>query len=379
VSPFQPVREAILTADAHIPGLMFITGRLEDRPFSARTLLSCLHYQGLQDIYGDRLVLHELDRFPVTGMAKIRALRHGFIDGVSHVAESQILARLRDESVTRVFLNGSNLGRLARAIKLAAPSVEVLTFFHNVEARYFLGWLKANRSLHALGVLAANCAAERMAVRFSDRLITLSSRDSGLLGHLYGRGATDLLPMAVRDHGQDRATKPATASGMPYLLFVGGNSYANAAGIGWFVKQVAPHIGLRICIVGQGSEAWRAQFGRGGDVECIGEVVSLAPWYHDARAVIAPIFEGSGMKTKVAEALMFGKRVIGTPEAFSGYEAIAAEAGWDCRTPEEFIARIRQVEEVPPPAFDPNLRALYERDHAFQPLVTRLRGIMGRW
>ena len=39
----------------------------------------------------------------------------------------------------------------------------------------------------------------------------------------------------------------------------------------------------------------------------VGEVESLAQWYHDAYFVVAPIFDGSGMKTKVAEALMYGK------------------------------------------------------------------------
>ena len=58
---------------------------------------------------------------------------------------------------------------------------------------------------------------------------------------------------------------------------------------------------------------------------------SLAPHLAAGAAlVIAPIFDGSGMKTKVAEALMHGKHVVGTPEAFSGYAAdivAAAAAG----------------------------------------------------
>ena len=36
--------------------------------------------------------------------------------------------------------------------------------------------------------------------------------------------------------------------------------------------------------------------------------------------MLFPIFEGSGMKLKTCEALMFGKNIIGTPEAFAGYD-----------------------------------------------------------
>ena len=38
------------------------------------------------------------------------------------------------------------------------------------------------------------------------------------------------------------------------------------------------------------------------------------------RSASSPIFYGSGMKTKVAEALMHGKRIIGTNNAFAGYD-----------------------------------------------------------
>ena len=71
------------------------------------------------------------------------------------------------------------------------------------------------------------------------------------------------------------------------------------------------------------------------------------------KVVIAPIFDGSGMKTKVAEALMYGKRIIGTREAFSGYEDIAEEVGWVCNTKEEFVAALRTVEGESYPAFRP--------------------------
>jgi hypothetical protein len=94
----------------------------------------------------------------------------GYIDRITPEVETAIVARVRDQAIGRIFLDGSNLGRFARAIKRRIPDVEVLTFFHNVEARFFFGALKQYRSANALGVLAANYASERMAVRYSDRL-----------------------------------------------------------------------------------------------------------------------------------------------------------------------------------------------------------------
>ena len=88
------------------------------------------------------------------------------------------------------------------------------------------------------------------------------------------------------------------------------------------------------------------------------------PWYRGALAVVAPIRSGSGMKTKVAEALMHGKRVVGLPEAFVGYgpEVLAAN---HCATgAAAMVVAIGALVQSPPPGFDPVQRALYERFHS---------------
>lgn len=92
--------------------------------------------------------------------------------------------------------------------------------------------------------------------------------------------------------------------------------------------------------------------------------------------MIAPIFDGSGMKTKVAEALMYGKKIIGTPEAFSGYEGVADQAGWVCATANEFVAAIADAESEVTQPFYPELRMLYEEKYSFSAAATRLAAIL---
>ena len=94
-------------------------------------------------------------------------------------------------------------------------------------------------------------------------------------------------------------------------------------------------------------------------VEVVGGVDDLGKWYRRARFAVAPIFDGSGMKTKVAEALMHGKRIVGTPAAFVGYEAALPSAGWICRDSSEFIKAIQAAQLADLPAVDSSLRQLY--------------------
>jgi glycosyltransferase involved in cell wall biosynthesis len=165
-------------------------------------------------------------------------------------------------------------------------------------------------------------------------------------------------------------------SSTTYLLFVGGSFYANLAGIRWFTDHVAPHIPLKTFVVGRGLEGAAETLQRYGSVLVIGAADNLECWYVGAKAVIAPIFDGSGMKTKVAEALMFGKRVIGTSEAFSGYEEVASQAGWTCDTAAQWVSTLRSVASMSLPRFDPSLRLLYERHYSYEAVRARLSRIL---
>jgi len=301
---------------------------------------------------------------------------NGHIDGLTRPLIQNALQRIQRELVGKVFIDGSNLGEFVKAVKRSFPTVEVVTFFHNVEARFFLGSLNQARSMRALAVLAVNYFAERKSVRFSDKIICLSERDSHLLRRIYGRAATHISPMAMQDKLPTDLDRAVCRKGEEFLLFVGGAFYANRAGISWFVEHVVSRIGIKTCIVGRGFEDIKYELERAGKVEVVGAVDCLDEWYREARFVIAPIFDGSGMKTKVVEALMYGKKIIGTPEAFSGYEDVAEQAGWCCTTADEFVDAIAYAQSEITLGFDPQLRGIYEEKYSLPAARERLAKIL---
>lgn len=356
--------------------VMLLTNQLQASPSGGRELLSKLNHDALKEIYGEHLVLVELPRSRLKGLKSVTSAFRGHIDGLSDVVFARALQTIQVENVSKVFVDGSNLGGFVKVVKQSLPHVEVSTFFHNVEARFFLGSLRQAKTLRALAVLMVNYLAERKAQRYSDKIICLSERDSRLLHKLYGRAATHVSPMALQDKrpaGDVDAEEPHREK---FALFVGGIFYANRAGIMWFVNQVVPRIDIKICIVGKGFEKFRDELELDGKVEVIGAVDSLAEWYLKSHVVIAPIFDGSGMKTKVAEALMFGKKVIGTPEAFSGYEEIANKAGRVCASADDFVAAIESVDTIVNSSCDRDLRAIYEEKYSYVAAKARLEVIM---
>lgn len=359
------------------PVVLLVTNTLQDSPEGGRGLLCKLNHDALKEIYGDRLIVFEVPRCGLQGFRSVANAFRGQIDGLNEVVIGKVLQTIQTENIGKIFVDGSNLGGFVKLAKRRFPTVEISTFFHNVEARFFLGSLRQTRSLRALAVMMANYLAERKAVRRSDKIICLSDRDSHLLKKLYGRAATHVSPMALQDKMPTDDTLPPNPPEEKFALFVGGVFYANRAGISWFIEHVVPHINIKIRIVGRGFEDLKNQLEREGKVEVVGTVDSLAKWYRDSHFVIAPIFDGSGMKTKVAEALMHGKKIVGTREAFSGYEGVAETAGWVCETLDDFVEAIEQANERIVNSFDPEMRALYLEKYSYPAARSRLAEILG--
>ncbi|UZK69015.1 glycosyltransferase family 4 protein [Sphingomonas sp. S1-29] len=343
--------------------LLYVTPTGPAAAPGGRAKLSRLHQMLLRDLLGDGFHRFML---PDRGARPVDAILHGHIDGIDRDSLAALTDTVERERIAQLFLDGSNLGVAAQAIKRSHPGVRVVTFCHNVEARFFWGALRARATPRALAILAANARAEHAAMRSSDTVVCLSARDSKLLQRLYRHGADAIVPMVMEDIR--RAETPPRPVAEPYLLFVGGSFYANRDAVRWYADTIAPALPIATMVVGHGMD----QIAAAPNMTMVGTVDDIAPWYAHALAVVAPIRDGSGMKTKVAEALMFGKQVIGTAEAFSGYDRTVVAANRQCDEPASFRRAIDAICADPPPAFDPAIRLLYERFHA--PAVAR-RGL----
>lgn len=356
--------------------VLLVTNHLEDHPKGGREMLCRLNHDLLRDLFGDRLFVFHLQAS--NGRLGLGEALRGYVDGVCFSSIRKILSvATQIPGLKYVFIDGSNLGPVAVAIKASVPHIEVITFFHNVESRFFIGSLLARRSVRAAGVLLANYLAERKAVHASDKRICLSERDSRILSRFYGCGATHISPISLKDTCRQPGRTAESTDDDCFALFVGGTFYANRKGIEWYVDHVAPQCDVKVFVVGRGFESLRSRLEVPGRVEVIGGVDDLSEWYRRARFAIAPIFDGSGMKTKVAEALMYGKRVVGTPEAFSGYEEVLPAAGWVCLDPKKFAVAMQAARASIKPGSDPVLRGLFGQKYSEAAARARMRSIIG--
>lgn len=256
----------------------------------------------------------------------------------------RILKLIKQENVKKVFLGTSKLGKLAKIIKTLYPHVSVITFFHNIEKQYYEEQLKIGNNLQNRLIAKVVATNEISAVTYSDMLITLNRRDSNLLQQIYNRNSNFELPTTFIDCYDEQKAEfyKQNRTGNPFkILFVGNSFFANNYGAQWFIDNILPKIGdVRFTIIGKGMDS---AFQSCKNIEIKGFVPELSDYYYSTDVVVEPIFHGGGMKTKTAEALMYGCPIIGTTEAFEGYDIDFNRVGGLANTADEMVEAINRL------------------------------------
>jgi polysaccharide biosynthesis protein PslH len=352
--------------------VLLFTHRRDVAHEAGRERLTRLNRRIIEELFADSLFVIEASPGRVHSIAQAFSAIAGGIDGLDQKAIADCLCMAGNHNVDVIYIEGSNYGLLAKRLKRAFPDKQIVTFFHNVESRFFLGAFKARPSIRAGAVLFANWLAESYAVKHSDRIVCLNERDSRLLRRVYGRGATDISALALDSSVSVQGDDVIVPGTEPFGIFVGAAFYASVSGVDWFARKVAPNITCKIYVIGRDFEKYADRWERFANMKVVGTVNDVGEWYRRASFVIAPIFDGSGMKTKIAEALMHGKRLIGTAEAFVGYEDVPVEAGIICDTADEFSAAIEHALASPEICGSAELRALFDQRYSFEAAKSRL-------
>lgn len=234
----------------------------------------------------------------------------------------------------------------------------VVAFFHGIYAVEGRIWRKnEKRSIWGDYLFFNELVSEKKTIEKSDRIIMLNVRDENEAYEIYKRKADLLLPMFIEDTAN--IVESDCDSNEFRILFVGGFFGPNVEGIRWFAQRVMPLLDDRyhLYIVGNGMEELRnEQLMQKNNIHIIGRVDDLSEWYNSSECVIGPIFYGDGMKTKTAEALMYGKIFLGTEEAICGYDELA---NYQCDTETEFATAIKKVCKKNGSKYHQDMRDIY--------------------
>ena len=350
--------------------LLFITkANIFDKAYSGGVQASTRNYGLLKNIFGeksyytciisDEKAIKQSDHIKyiyyknslIQKYVNYLALRNGF----GRKVEKDIISFIQQVKADIIFFDGSDFGGILNKTQVNS---KIIVFYHNIEKEYAWDRVLHNNPLCIFRFLA-NWYNEKIITKKADVRICLNLRDNNALEKNYGKKCDFLLPITFSDSFETDNLSCISETEAPYLLFVGSNFLPNYKGIKWFVENVMDYIDIQLKIVGKNMEQYQKELSR-DNVQVIGTVDNLLPDYKNAQAMVMPIFMGAGMKVKTAEALMYGKTIFGTQEAFEGYDIDGTANLNVCNSTEEFINSIKNYLNLENRRiFNPEIRELF--------------------
>lgn len=180
--------------------------------------------------------------------------------------------------------------------------------------------------------------------RSADRILVLTAQDRFTMQYYAPDLAVSVSPSGVDI--EDLQQQPPVPT-EPIILMTGYmRDPANEDGVKWFYHNIWPqlrkhHSEIKFYIVGADpSPRIRKMVKRDKQIVVTGQVKDIGPYRNRARVLVSPVRLGSGMRTKVLEAMASGLPVVSTSLGVAGIDAQTGENCFVADTPELFAQSI---------------------------------------
>ena len=358
-----------------------------------------MHYKALCDIFGRDNVFfitlsptereRRLRNYISYGKYKTVLDRvHRWMQGnmmfISNDIISEICEVINCNAIRTVFIEDSVFGNLVKKIKKNCKECKVLSFYHDVKADLYKQWMDNERTLKSKIEYTIGIRQEYVNQKYADINIVFNERDAKTYQVYYGKRPEAIIPLPAPVPSISRGVMNSITAkdDKKHILFVGKKYYPNLVGFKWFVDNVLPSLtdNIQVDVVGRGLEELKKEYSD-PRINVIGGVESLNPYYENADIVIAPLFDGGGMKSKTVEALSFGKIFVGTEESLFGFweemdSNITGKTCYHCNTPEEWIQTINNLANDEIHKFNEAVFELFKAKFSYDVVRDKLKAIM---
>lgn len=244
--------------------------------------------------------------------------------------------------------------------RLYKTKVPIITRVHNIEYDYFKNYFKNKKSSYSFYNLITIKNRERLSIYYSKRVLVLTKEDQKRLLELYGEknlSKIDILPVCIEKPNLLENENYNDYLPDNYILITGSLWYgSNLKGVEWFIKEVWNNLSKRkeiiekqLKLVIAGSNPANSLLSLIDDNESIilyKNPKDISFFFKFASVYVAPIFTGSGMKVKVAEALSYGLPIIGTNHVFIGYSINDNKNSFYANNADDFLEKIVYFQNI---------------------------------
>ena len=244
-----------------------------------------------------------------------------------------------------IFIEFTKLDYLLRDIRKAGFRGKIIVRAHNVEQDFYLVNFRAKKTPVTFLKYALSAQRERYMLNEADLILAITPYDKERITELYPikPEKIEVCPVGVNLVNDCRAPH-IPSSGKLKGLITGSLWFGpNADATRWFIDNVYPTISdiCQLTVAGlHPNEAVKTACEQSG-CTLVDSPESMQPYFENTDLVLAPIFEGGGMKVKIAETLSYGLPVITTSHGAIGYAIEDGMNGYIADSAEAFVSAVR--------------------------------------
>ena len=243
------------------------------------------------------------------------------------------------------FVEFTKMDYFIRDILKSGYRGKIIVRAHNVEHDFFKINFTAHKTFMNGAKYLISKKREGYMIANSDLVLAITELDKKRLIELYNVSPdkVQIFPVAV-NLAKDTKVFNGKISERVKCLITGSLWFGpNADATVWFLKEVYPAV-RSICdltVAGFRPNERVKQSCQESGVKLVDSPDNMEPYFNETEMVLAPIFDGGGMKVKIAEALSYGLPVMTTDHGNIGYDLIDRKNGFIANTAQDFISDIK--------------------------------------
>ena len=240
----------------------------------------------------------------------------GYIGNSSIKLERQLIKKIRAGDYDYIFFDQAIYGIILKHLSRKTV-IPCIVHYHNNEEVYYRDLVRVE-GLKYLSIYLAAKYNQYYSKKFAAKNLFITKEDAKSVGKTQYEKI--IIPITLKDIFSNNDLQ--SRDGESYILFVGAATFANVEGAKFIIRELAPVIDKKFVLIGTKlkTEIEKQKIMLPDNVAVYDYVDNLKEYFLGTAAFISPLYFGSGMKVKLAEAMMYGKKIIGTPLSYFGYE-----------------------------------------------------------
>lgn len=316
----------------------------------------------------------------LTTVEKIQSLMHMEFDKY-YILWNKIDISFNDYDV--IYIDFTRWQYVIKSIKKSGYKGKIIVRAHNVEKDYLRVEYKSQRTISSYikSILAGH--REKYMVNMADMILAITPEDKKRLIDLYKVEEKKIVVCPVGVNSSKRRKKKSVEKGQKLNCLITGSLWfgPNATGVLWVLKEVMPKVSdiCELTIAGAKPNDEIMSACRKTDASLVASPESMRPYFEAADMVLVPIFDGGGMKVKIAEAMSYNLPIVTTLHGKIGYKIVDHETGFIADNPKGFSERIREYWAMSLEEKDEFLNRewdLYKENYSFEAICDMIEKLL---